>query len=100
MPKRTIYGQRIYNKIQGFQYLIKHIKKEELDRILELNPDYLFDILPYAYQLGVAEELYELIEKRKMAKPEWFVMDGKFSYPRLNNSILKLKEILTTNKED
>jgi len=100
MPKRTIYGQNIYNKIEGFRYFINNITKEELDRILELNEDYLLDILPISYELGVSNKVLELLKETKTKEPEWFKVPNKFNYSRLNTSILNLKEILTREDEE
>lgn len=98
MPKRTIYGQGIYNKREGFINFINTITKEELDRIQELNENYLLEILPISYQLGVSDKVIDLLRKNNIPKPEWFIIPDKFNYSKLNKSILNLKEKLT--KED
>ena len=98
MPKRTIYGQGIYNKREGFINFINTITKEELDRIQELNENYLLEILPISYQLGVSDKVIDLLRKNNIPKPEWFIIPDKFNYTKLNKSILNLKEKLT--KED
>ena len=100
MPKRTIYGQSIYNKAEGFKYFIKTVKKEELLRIVELNEDYLLDILPTAYQLGVSNKVIEILKRNNITPPEWYKIPNKFNYARLNTSILNLKEILTKQDEE
>ena len=100
MPKRTIYGQSIYNKREGFINLINNITKEELDRILELNENYLLDILPVSYQLGVSDKVLDLLRKNNVNKPEWFIVPEKFNYAKLNKSILTLKEKLTKEDEE
>ena len=63
MPKRTIYGQNIYNKTESFKYFINNATKEELDRLLELNENYLLDILPIAYELGISNKVLELLKE-------------------------------------
>ena len=100
MPKRTIYGQNIHNKAEGFKYFIKNVKKEELLRITELNEDYLLDILPTAYQLGVSNKVLEILKRNNITPPEWYKIPNKFNYTRLNTSILNLKEILTKSDEE
>ncbi len=99
MPKRTIYGQNIYNKTEGFKELINNITDEELDRLLELNENYLLDILPISYELGVSNKVIELLKKTKTKEPEWFKVPNKFNYSRLNTSILNLREILTEEEQ-
>ena len=99
MPKRTIYGQNIYNKTEGFKYFINNATKEELDRLLELNENYLLDILPIAYELGISNKVLELLKETNTKEPEWFKVPNKFNYHRLNSSILKLREILTKEEQ-
>ena len=54
------YGGRrsqmgMYNAAQvlGLRHHMKKLTPEKLDRLLENNPDYFFDMLPYAIALGV-----------------------------------------------
>ena len=98
MPKRTIYGQKIYNKILGFKAFINNINDEELKRILEINDNYLNEVIPIAYQLGLEEKVISLL-KKKPKEETWFQLDGKFTYGRLHHSILKLKNKVTKKDE-
>lgn len=98
MPRRTIYGQNIYNKSLGFQYFLNNIKKEEMDRIIEMNKNYLMEVLPISYQLGVSKRIIYLLKWYKIPEPTWYKGPAKFNYSRLNTALLNLKEILT--KED
>jgi len=98
MPKRTIYGQGIYNKIEGFKAFINNISEEELKRITEVNENYLLDILPVSYQLGVADKVLELLRKNKTKEPEWFKLSTKFNYVKLHKAILALKKKLTIDE--
>ena len=98
MPKRTIYGQGIYNKTEGFKEFINNITDEELNRLTEINENYLLEVLPVSYQLGVADKVLELLRKNKVKEPEWFKLSSSFSYIKLHKAILKLKKILTIDE--
>lgn len=98
MPKRTIYGQGIYNKIEGFKEFINNITNEELNRLTEINENYLLEVLPVSYQLGVADKVLELLRKNKVKEPEWFKLSSSFSYIKLHKAILKLKKKLTIDE--
>ena len=98
MPKRTIYGQKIYNKILGFKAFINNITNEELNRILEINDNYLNEIIPIAYQLGLEDKVIGLLKKNPKEET-WFQLDSKFTYGRLHNSIRKLKNKVTKKDE-
>ena len=51
--RRTEEGLQGRNEVLGLRKYLKTIKPEELQRILENNPDYYFAMAPYAIALGV-----------------------------------------------
>jgi hypothetical protein len=51
--RRTEEGLQGRNEVLGLRKYLKTINAEELRRILEHNPDYYFDMVPYAIALGV-----------------------------------------------
>ena len=51
--RRTEEGLQGRNEVLGLRKYLKTINAEELRRILEHNPDYYFDMAPYAIALGV-----------------------------------------------
>ena len=53
MPKRTKYGNELYGKIKGFRRFLENAEKQQLETLVEKNPQYFYDILPYTYALGV-----------------------------------------------
>ena len=51
--RRSELGRFNANEILGIRHYLKHISQEDLDRMVDHNPDYFFDMLPYAIALGV-----------------------------------------------
>ena len=51
--RRSELGRFHANEILGIRHYLKHISQEDLDRMVDHNPDYFFDMLPYAIALGV-----------------------------------------------
>lgn len=51
--RRSELGRYNASEILGVRHYLKHVGQEELDRMLRQNPDYFFDMLPYAIALGV-----------------------------------------------
>lgn len=51
--RRSSLGRLQASQILGLRYYLKHADQEELERLLGENPDYFFDMLPYAIALGV-----------------------------------------------
>lgn len=94
MPKRTLYGTKEYTKIEGFKLFIKELSNKELDSILELNNNYLYDILPYSYMFKLSDPVLRKLKERKAQEPSWFVLKDSFSIQKLHNAINRLKLIL------
>ena len=68
----TEYGASVLGKCQGFKNFLKSAEKDRLEMLLEENPEYYFDILPYAQVLGVSKIWAEKFEKLKSTAPGWF----------------------------
>ena len=62
MPKRTKYGNELYGKIKGFRRFLENAEKQQLEALVEKNPQYFYDILPYTYALGVSKKWMEQFE--------------------------------------
>ncbi len=56
MPKRTPYGIDALGKIRGFKNFLKIVEKEKLEELVESDPQYFYNILPYVYVLGVSNK--------------------------------------------
>lgn len=63
MPKRTVYGTKIYGEIKGFKNYIEYAKEEDIRARLEENDHYFYDVLPYAYIFGLDDKWMEKFEK-------------------------------------
>ena len=51
--RRSKLGRLQASQILGLRHYLKKIPQEELEDMMELNPDYFFDMLPFAIALGV-----------------------------------------------
>ena len=61
--KRTEDAEDKYARVAGFREFIKLVEKDKLERLVEDNPNIFFDVLPYAYVLGVFEPVEEYTGK-------------------------------------
>ena len=50
--RRSDLGRHAASQVLGLRHYLKHVSNEELRRLTEENPDYFFDMLPYAIALG------------------------------------------------
>jgi len=52
--RRSKLGRLHASQILGLRRYLKRVPKDQLQEIMDVNPDYFFDMLPYALALGVA----------------------------------------------
>lgn len=97
MPKRTIHGTRLYSKIEGLKKYLNEVSDKELKLVLKDNPNYLYDILPYSYILGIESVVFNKLKKLNIEDPKWYKIDN-FTYRKLFNSINRLINLV--NEED
>ena len=50
--RRSDLGRYAASQVLGLRHYLKHVSNEELARLADENPDYFFDMLPYAIALG------------------------------------------------
>lgn len=100
MPKRTIYATNLMGSIEGLKEFIKTCKENELNRVLELNPNYLYEILPYSYVIGIEQEVFNKIKEKNQEIPSWFKIEGKKDIDNLKNKINKLSLMLLKYYKD
>lgn len=77
-------GIRIEGKIKGFKEFLETAEKSRLESLVEENPTYFYDILPYAYVLNVSDKWIENFELISMAPPEWLRTNNSFNSRTLN----------------
>ena len=63
MTRKSQYGEQMKSKINGFKRYIELAEKNQINMLVEQNPNYFYDILPYAYVLGVSKKWIEKFEK-------------------------------------
>jgi len=78
MKRRTKYGTEVLGRILGFKTFLKTAEKDKLETLVNQNPEYFYNILPYAYVLGVSDEWIKNFETISLTPPEWYV--GNDSY--------------------
>lgn len=72
MKKRTKNGNKIYEKLEGFKEFIKTAEKEKLELMLDENPSYFYDILPYAIVFGLTQKWASHFDSLLLSPPDWY----------------------------
>ena len=72
MSRRTEYGDKILEKTLGFKEFIKTAEKDKLEMMFESNPQYFYNILPYAIVLGLSDKWSAHFEGLALEPPKWY----------------------------
>ena len=66
MTKRNEFGRQILGEIKGFKRFLETVEKQKLESMIQDDPTYFFNILPYAYVLGVSDKWIDRFESINM----------------------------------
>lgn len=72
MMQRTDKGQRWYGQILGLRRFIQEAEKERLELFVEETPYIFYDILPFAYVLGVSDLWSKKFEGIAIPPATWY----------------------------
>lgn len=59
-------------KILGFKNFLVTAELDRLEMLVEENPNYYYDILPFCYVFGITEKIEEKFASLKVEKPEYY----------------------------
>ncbi|MGI6722223.1 MAG: DUF2207 domain-containing protein [Anaerovoracaceae bacterium] len=76
MQNRTKFGAEIMGKLLGFREFIRVAEVEKLEELVEENPSYFYDVLPYAYVFGLSKKWAKRFENIPTEQPLWY--DGYY----------------------
>ncbi len=75
MSKKTEYGEKMTAKVNGFRNFLINAEKSELEALVEQNPTYFYNILPYTYVLNISKKWIEKFEDILMPEVEMGTYD-------------------------
>ncbi|MGI6153159.1 MAG: DUF2207 domain-containing protein [Christensenellaceae bacterium] len=70
--KRTDKGLTWYGRILGLKDFIQKVEAEKLKLMVEEDPAYFYNVLPYAYVLGVSDKWAKRFESIAVEPPHWY----------------------------
>lgn len=77
--KRTDKGHEMLQKIEGFKLFLETAEKDRLEKLVYEDPQYFYNILPYAYVLGVSDAWVEKFKNIAVAPPDWYYGESSFN---------------------
>ncbi len=72
MKRRTKKGAELLGKILGFKEFIRVAEVDRIQKLVEQNPSYFYDVLPYAYVLGLSKKWAKKFENIGVEPPNWY----------------------------
>ncbi len=82
MPKKNKLALKLLGHIEGYKKFLKTAEQKRLQELMKENPYYCYDMVPYAYVLGIVKEWVEKFEGLNIENPGWYV--GRFSFKSFN----------------
>lgn len=79
MDKHTEQGNAWLGQILGLKEYIELCEKDRLEMLVHDNPMLFFDILPYAYVLGVSSVWAKKFENIAITAPGWYVSNSSMN---------------------
>jgi len=96
LSKRTPYGNQVLSEAYGLKYYLETLTIDELNDKQEQNPNFYFDMIPYAYVLESLDIWIQKGSKMTLLPPSWYVMSSEALEFKLNNFEKFIKNVLYT----
>lgn len=72
MLKRTDASNEQLGKILGFKHFINTAEKDRIEKLSAENPQYFYNVLPYAYVFGLTKVWADKFADIKIEPPTWY----------------------------
>lgn len=86
--RRTDESEEKYALVAGFKKFLIEVEKDKIEELVNQNPNIFYDILPYAYSLGVTKEWSKKFEDLSLSAPSWYDSDSTFDTLIFTNMLL------------
>lgn len=70
--KRTETGDRFMERILGFRDFILYAERDKINMLVNENPGYFFNVLPYAIVFGITDKWAQKFEGITIPQPSWY----------------------------
>jgi uncharacterized membrane protein YgcG len=72
MKQRTKKSSKLLGRILGFKEFIRTAELDRIQRLVEENPSYFYNVLPYAYVFGLTDRWAKKFEGITVQPPAWY----------------------------
>lgn len=88
MARRTPFGTEMYGKVKGFRNFLETAEKEKLESLVNDDPTYFYNILPFTYVFGLSNKWINKFESITMQEPDWYESNSPFVVTHLDHFLL------------
>ena len=78
---RRRMNNELYGRVLGFRDFIKTAEYDRLKMLSDEDPEYYFNIMPYAFVFGMSTEWAEKFADFDLPQPSWYYSDGGYYDP-------------------
>ena len=72
MRQRTKKSVELMGRLLGLKNFIETAELDRINMLVEENPNYFFNVLPYAYVMGLTDKWAKHFESIKITQPTWY----------------------------
>lgn len=89
MFARTEDNAELMGKLLGFKEFIRVAELDRIRMLVNEDPNYFFDVLPYAYVFGLTDAWTGHFEALKLEQPDWYMDRTRpfFDFPDMVRSV-------------
>lgn len=80
IERYTEEGKKLLGKVRGLKEYIEVAEKDKLEMLVKENPEIFFEVLPYAYVLGVSDVYMKKFEDIPIIEPDWYRTSDAFTF--------------------
>ena len=73
MRQRTKQSIELMGKLLGLKNFIEAAEVDRINMLVEENPSYFYNVLPYAYVMGLTDKWAKNFENINIERPTWYV---------------------------
>ena len=96
LPIRTKYGNQKLGETEGFKLALLNMNKNQLQEIMKEQPNYFYDMVPYASVFGILNEWMSKGKGLITNRPEWHITNEQFD---LNKECRFFKNVIYTTSK-
>lgn len=77
LPARTKYGNKNLGLIEGFKLSLENMDEIKLEELINENPNYYYDMLPYVFVFDIVDK-WTILGKNIVGRPSWHISIEKY----------------------